>query len=391
MPWEEVGTEIRHRIKDPADFQEGSFRRITLKASKPRVFAVVGKLKNETAMTIQALRFPTADGWTVAKAKIWVRDHYQKSEKEFEEAQAMSECERKEYRFDVKTVSTEEGTFEGVLSVYDVVDLGNDLIEKGAFTRTLASSGGKIPVFWRHAEPIGSAEVKDEGTHLSIKGRLVLEVQRAREALALMKAAVVRGLSIGYNSIPDKTELIKGVRHLRELKLLEASIVPFPMLPLAQVTDVKEFEAKDDFATEFDRARTYAARWMMMQAVMTSLDSIIWDSDILSEDKLTASSESIDQFKVAYLEGLPAYLELRKASDPPEIKEGRVISAVSRAKIQGCIDVLQALLEPPKGTSTELAEDGVAVRLSKEVSNSEMRREENLIEDFVFNIRELLK
>jgi len=181
------------------------------------------------------------------------------------------------------------------------------------------------------------------------------------------------------------------VRHLRELNLLEASIVPFPMLPLAQVTDVKELEAKDDFATEFDRARTYAARWMMMQAVMTSLDSIIWDSDILNEHKVTASAESIDQFKIAYLEGLPAYLELRKEGDPSEIKEGRVISAVSRTKIQGCIDVLQALLELPKGTSTEAAASILEVDTIKAEPIPAAKPEENLIDDFVFNMRELLK
>ena len=74
-PWDESDKEISHRIREPGDFQKDSFRRITLKKDKPRIFAIVGRLKGKTTTTIQALRFPKADGWTVASAKKWVADH----------------------------------------------------------------------------------------------------------------------------------------------------------------------------------------------------------------------------------------------------------------------------------------------------------------------------
>lgn len=73
--WEETESEIRHRLRDPADFEADSFRRITLQQKKPQVFAIIGKLKGETATSIQALRFPKDDGWTVAEAKKWLADH----------------------------------------------------------------------------------------------------------------------------------------------------------------------------------------------------------------------------------------------------------------------------------------------------------------------------
>jgi phage major head subunit gpT-like protein len=79
MPWEQTATEILHRVRDPNDFQTDSFRTITLKADKPRVFAVIGKLKGETNTTIQALRFPKEDGWTLAKAQQWVDQNFDKS------------------------------------------------------------------------------------------------------------------------------------------------------------------------------------------------------------------------------------------------------------------------------------------------------------------------
>jgi hypothetical protein len=73
--WEDMENEIRHRLRDPSDFEEDSFRRITLKRDKPRVFAVAGRLKGETTMTVQSVRFPKDDGWTMAEAKKWMADH----------------------------------------------------------------------------------------------------------------------------------------------------------------------------------------------------------------------------------------------------------------------------------------------------------------------------
>jgi hypothetical protein len=73
--WEETENEIRHRMRDPADFQADSFRRITLQQKKPRVFAIVGRLKGETTTTVQSVRFPLDDGWTMAEAKKWMADH----------------------------------------------------------------------------------------------------------------------------------------------------------------------------------------------------------------------------------------------------------------------------------------------------------------------------
>jgi hypothetical protein len=73
--WEDMENEIRHRLRDPADFEEDSFRRITLQQKKPRVFAIAGHLKGETTMTVQSVRFPKDDGWTMAEAKKWMADH----------------------------------------------------------------------------------------------------------------------------------------------------------------------------------------------------------------------------------------------------------------------------------------------------------------------------
>lgn len=152
------------------------------------------------------------------------------------------ETKTRDFRFELKEV-TDEGTFEGLASVYGNVDTGNDVVEKGAFARTL-NAHPEIPILWRHDQPIGKGSIEDSDKGLVVKGRLTLAVTQAREALALMKDGVVGGLSIGFRSIKD--EVLNGVRRLKEVRLYEVSIVPFPMNELATITAVKEQPAMDE-------------------------------------------------------------------------------------------------------------------------------------------------
>ena len=57
---------------------------------------------------------------------------------------------------------------------------------------------------------------------------------RAREALALIAAGAIDGLSIGYRTIAAEKDA-KGQRRLAELELWEVSLVTFPMLREARV------------------------------------------------------------------------------------------------------------------------------------------------------------
>lgn len=261
----------------------------------------------------------------------------------------------KDFLFELKGVD-DAGTFEGWLSVYGVVDLGNDMIQSGAFTKTIKENGGKVPMLWQHdtKEPIGSLELEDRADGLWVKGTLLMDsVQRAKEAYALIKADVIRGLSIGYKAIADKTKVVKGVRHLGEVKLFEGSIVTFPMLPVAQIATVKS-EAKGDFMQELDRIETWARRSMMMDALWYSLDSIIYSNDP-GDDKITQTADTLEQFRSTYLAFLPKFFEMTgMKAEPVEAKAGRRISAATRAKLEEAAATIQALLAD-EGTSEEEA------------------------------------
>jgi uncharacterized protein len=141
-------------------------------------------------------------------------------------------------RFAVKNI-TEQGQFNGLASVFNNIDLGNDVVMPGAFTKTINARGGEVPVLWAHdmRAPIGLGKVQETSSGLSIQGQLVLSVAKAREAFDLMKARVLKGLSIGYDVI--RSDMKDGSRRLLELKLFEVSLVTFPMNELATVSSVK--------------------------------------------------------------------------------------------------------------------------------------------------------
>ena len=136
-----------------------------------------------------------------------------------------------------------EGTFEGYASLFNVEDLSRDVIAPGAFRDSIAKRGaGGIKLLFQHdpAEPIGVwLDVAEDARGLIVKGRLTLEVGRAREVLSLMKAGALEGLSIGFRTEKGVRDARSGVRTLKKIDLWEISVVTFPMQPGARVNAVK--------------------------------------------------------------------------------------------------------------------------------------------------------
>ena len=141
----------------------------------------------------------------------------------------------------------DDGTFSGYGSVFDVVDSYKDIVLPGAFKKSLADyeARGKMPkMLWQHAswEPIGvwTKMVEDE-KGLYVEGRLIMEVERAREAHALLKAGAVDGLSIGYDTPKGGAEFNEeeNVLELKQINLWETSIVTFPANQDAMIDQVR--------------------------------------------------------------------------------------------------------------------------------------------------------
>lgn len=156
----------------------------------------------------------------------------------------------KDFSLQVKEL-TEEGTFEGYGSIFGNVDSYGEKVMPGAFVESLAKhkrDGTNVLMLWHHSsfEPIGVWEdLAEDAKGLWGKGRLILEVQKAREVHALMKRKAIGGLSIGYRE--NDTDLDGGIRLLKKLDLYEISPVSFPANRRARIEAVKS-ERMEEFA-----------------------------------------------------------------------------------------------------------------------------------------------
>jgi hypothetical protein len=155
----------------------------------------------------------------------------------------MYDIKTRDVKLELKQIA-ETGEFEGLAAVYNIQDEEGDTIRRGAFTRTIHHHKGKVPILWQHQinEPLGFGTLTDADQGLEIRGKLNLDVARARETHALMKQALAEGidfgLSIGYDTIRGTG--VKGqARELTELRLWEVSPTLFQAHPLATITDVK--------------------------------------------------------------------------------------------------------------------------------------------------------
>ena len=159
---------------------------------------------------------------------------------------------------------TEAGghVIEGYASLFGVADQGGDVVAPGAYAaslKRLADTGDKVRMLWQHdpGQPIGIwDEVREDGRGLWVRGRLLPEVARAREAAALVAAGAIDGLSIGYRTVAAERDG-KGRRMLSEVELWEVSLVTFPMLAEAKVG--RKSDGALELAAAF-RAATKALR-----------------------------------------------------------------------------------------------------------------------------------
>ena len=156
---------------------------------------------------------------------------------------------------------TADGTvIQGYASLWGAEDQGGDIVERGAYGASLCRLVARdecVKMLWQHdpAQPIGLwDEVREDATGLWVKGRILPDVERGREAAALVRAGAIDGLSIGYRTV-RATKDAQGRRRLHELELWEVSLVTFPMLRDARLAQKGDLALLHELAAAARDAR----------------------------------------------------------------------------------------------------------------------------------------
>lgn len=146
-------------------------------------------------------------------------------------------------------------TISGYGAVFGNVDSYGDIIEKGAFVKTLSERNGRIAFCYQHDiwNPIGKilSIYEDEyGLKLNVM------ISAAEDDIQTkIREGILKEMSIGYRTMNSKSEVRDGVdvNVLTEIKLIEVSLVTVAANPLAVIEKMKSEEQKDYIDKEFDR------------------------------------------------------------------------------------------------------------------------------------------
>lgn len=152
-------------------------------------------------------------------------------------------------RWQLKELSS-SGYFLGYASVFATRDDHNEIVERGAFKKTLQrwqQRASAPAMLWMHdpSRPIGRwRTLAEDEVGLHAEGQLALRTCQGMEAYELLKLGAINGLSIGYRVVGSRYDAVRRARILSDVDLIEISLVTFPANPAARVRAVKEGQSR---------------------------------------------------------------------------------------------------------------------------------------------------
>lgn len=143
---------------------------------------------------------------------------------------------------------TSRMSFTGYGAVFGNVDSYGDVISPGAFAKSLAdhAKAGTFPLMFLNHDAFGSLPIgrwtgmSEDGHGLKVTGEL-LDTTAGRDTHTALKAGAINGLSIGFRPVEwaMRSKPEEPRRTLKQVDLVEVSVVTLPANQKARVTDVK--------------------------------------------------------------------------------------------------------------------------------------------------------
>lgn len=150
---------------------------------------------------------------------------------------------------------------EGYASIFGNVDSYGDVVQKGAFSKTVKERmpKGKIRFFWDHMQPLGvplSLEEDEQG--LKFRGR-ISKTALGQDVKTLVEDGAVGDFSFGYDLVGGESKNKPnehGGLNVTEVKLWEVSLVGIGANEEAMLTGVKSLQNQyESVKSEFDAMR----------------------------------------------------------------------------------------------------------------------------------------
>ena len=181
-----------------------------------------------------------------------------------------------------------QGRVEGYVSVYGNKDLNGDIVEPGAFSKTIQETGGEVVMLAHHdrTRPIGIARVDDRPKGLFLTGQIEVDLPDGELAHRQASKGLLRGLSIGDRTVKESWDEAQKAFRLHKIKLFEASLVAIPANPLTLIESVKgEYELLARATEEIKAGRTLsAATRKRLEAAIEEIQALLSEADASAEE-----------------------------------------------------------------------------------------------------------
>lgn len=208
---------------------------------------------------------------------------------------------------EIKADGQTVGEIRGLASTFGNTDSYGDVIEPGAFAKSLArrkadTNASPIAMLDHHRmdSPIGKwTHIEETERGLEVVGKLTMDVQRAKELYALAKDGALGGLSIGFRTVADRIDRQRQVRIIEEIDLLEVSLVSIPANEQAKIEHVRlapEIATKREFERALVEQLGFSRNAAKSIAARGFMDDDLRDG-ALSEDDLTDLRDAAAGFK----------------------------------------------------------------------------------------------
>lgn len=131
------------------------------------------------------------------------------------------------------------GIVKGYGSIFGNVDSDGDIINKGAYRKTVEENGNRVKYLYQHDmdKPLGKMRELYEDEKGLVFEAEIPKTQLGKDVIELMKSGVITENSVGI--IPVKKEMQDGYRHINEVRLFEISAVTLAANDQAMILDVK--------------------------------------------------------------------------------------------------------------------------------------------------------
>lgn len=190
--------------------------------------------------------------------------------------------------------------FSGYASKFNDIDSYNDTILPGAYAETLKNRERPIRMRWNHwGDIVGKwTTIKEDDYGLYVEGELTPNHSKAEDVYALLKHGAIDGLSIGfyikaYEQRPD------GVRVLKQIELVEISIVEEPADLGAVIGDVKSALSEMKTLKEIETLLRDAGRFSRSDAtaLVSRIKSLCQSDSDAEKQRLDAIKKAFESIK----------------------------------------------------------------------------------------------